>query len=195
MEMMEMTWKQKLSNFWFYYKWRVILGVFIGYLLLHFLIDMITRVDYDYSVAILSETMFFNGELEKVQDVLEEYAEDRNGNGKVDVQVIVYTLPQGDTVDPQTVASGKTQFLADMQEGYSMIFLYSDTMYELYEEEEPWENPEKIAAYSKLYDAVSDTILKDYNIAIRQYENTTIDGDEEATEYYNQSLELLESLR
>lgn len=195
MEKFEMTRKQKISNFWYYNKWKVLLGVFFAWLLISFLVDMITKVDYDYSVAIVSETVFFDSELAALQEQLEEHAKDLNGNGEVDVQVMVYSLPQGETVDPQTVASGKTQLLADMQEGYSMIFLYSDTIYEIYEEDELWENPEKLTEYADLYAAVEDTPMKDYNIAIRQFEGTDIEDDEEAAEYYHASVELLESFQ
>lgn len=195
MEKLEMTRKQKISNFWYYNKWKVLLGAFFAWLLISFLIDMITKVDYDYSVAIVSETVFFDSELAALQEQLEEHAKDLNGNGEVDVQVMAYSLPQGETVDPQTVASGKTQLLADMQEGYSMIFLYSDTIYEIYEEDELWENPEKLTEYPDLYAAVEDTPMKEYNIAIRQFEGTDIEDDEEAAEYYHASVELLESFQ
>lgn len=197
MEKMEMNWRQKLSNFWFYYKVHVIVAVLVIWIGFDLVKGIVTRVDYDYSVAIVTENVFYEDELACLKGILEENGKDRNGNGTVDVELLVYTLPQGEGVNPQTTAAGQTKLMADMQTGNSMIFLHSDLLGEVFEGNEPWENTQKVASCRKLADALSDSPLLEYNIGMRIWDGTQTKekADKETEAYYYDSKELLDSLQ
>lgn len=114
--------RKKIDNFWYYYKIHVLVVVFILFVAGVFIKDIVTKVDYDYSVAFVTEEMMTDEEISSIQSVLEKEAEDLNGDGEIHVEMQNYTIPQGDSADPQLVARGQTKLTVDIQEGTSMIF-------------------------------------------------------------------------
>ena len=48
--------KEKIDNFFYYYKFHVLIGAFILFFVIIFIKDMVIKIDYDYSIAFL-ETM------------------------------------------------------------------------------------------------------------------------------------------
>ena len=45
--------KKKVENFFYYYKFHVLLGAFVLFFLIIFIRDMVTKIEYDYSIAFL----------------------------------------------------------------------------------------------------------------------------------------------
>ena len=126
--------RKKIDNFWYYYKIHVLVVVFILFVAGVFIKDIVTKVDYDYSVAFVTEEMMTNEEISSIQSVFEREAEDLNGDGEIHVEVQNYTIPQGDSADPQLVAAGQTKLTVDIQDGTSMIFFLSPGCYESYKD-------------------------------------------------------------
>ncbi|MEG1380929.1 MAG: hypothetical protein RSC73_01685 [Ruthenibacterium sp.] len=119
----EMTPKQKRDNWWFYHKWPLIISlaaiVLVGWLGY----DILTNVQPDYQVALMGEQMLPTGVVESLEANLPQFCDDRNGDGKVAVAVVEYTLQDGENVDPNTRMANMTRLMADAQSGESMIFL------------------------------------------------------------------------
>ena len=53
--------RKKIVNFWYYYKIHVLVVVFILFVASVFIKDIVTKVDYDYSVAFVTEEMIERG--------------------------------------------------------------------------------------------------------------------------------------
>ena len=53
--------RKKIDNFWYYYKIHVLVVVFILFVASVFIKDIVTKVDYDYSVAFVTEEMIERG--------------------------------------------------------------------------------------------------------------------------------------
>ena len=68
--------RKKIDNFWYYYKIHVLVVVFILFVAGVFIKDIVTKVDYDYSVAFVTEEMMTDEEISSIQSVLEKEAED-----------------------------------------------------------------------------------------------------------------------
>ena len=47
--------KKKIENFFYYYKFHVLIGAFILFFVIIFIRDMVTKIDYDYSIAFLGD--------------------------------------------------------------------------------------------------------------------------------------------
>ena len=123
----EMTAKEKRENFWFYYKWHVIVGAVVLLIAILFIKDMALRKDPDYTVGVLTQTGIPVTAQEALEEKLAQFFDDRNGDGEVTVSVQSYTIPlEGDTDDPYTVMAGMTQLTGDLQAYTSMIFLTND---------------------------------------------------------------------
>ena len=187
---------KKIDNFWYYYKIHVLVVVFILFVASAFIKDIVTKVDYDYSVAFVTEEMMTNEEISSIQSVFEREAEDLNGDGEIHVEVQNYTIPQGDSADPQLVAAGQTKLTVDIQEGTSMIFFLSPGCYESYKDSGvlPADESEyiKFSDCTGYEEAGSPKELGDLMGALRLVEDTKLKKDQNKMDYYEANKELFE---
>ena len=194
-QMKEETRKKK-DNFWYYYKIHVQVVVFILFVASVFIKDIVTKVDYDYSVAFVTEEMMTNEEISSIQSVFEREAEDLNGDGEIHVEVQNYTIPQGDSADPQLVAAGQTKLTVDIQDGTSMIFFLSPGCYESYKDSGvlPADESEyiKFSDCTGYEEAGSPKELGDLMGALRLVEDTKLKKDQNKMDYYEANKELFE---
>lgn len=188
--------RKKIDNFWYYYKIHVLVVVFILFVAGVFIKDIVTKVDYDYSVAFVTEEMMTNEEISSIQSVFEREAEDLNGDGEIHVEVQNYTIPQGDSADPQLVAAGQTKLTVDIQDGTSMIFFLSPGCYESYKDSGvlPADESEyiKFSDCTGYEEAGSPKELGDLMGALRLVEDTKLKKDQNKMDYYDANKELFE---
>lgn len=188
--------RKKIDNFWYYYKIHVLVVVFILFVAGVFIKDIVTKVDYDYSVAFVTEEMMTDEEISSIQSVLEKEAEDLNGDGEIHVEVQNYTIPQGDSADPQLVAAGQTKLTVDIQDGTSMIFFLSHGCYESYKDSGvlPADESEyiKFSDCTGYEEAGSPKELGDLMGALRLVEDTKLEKDQSKMDYYEANKELFE---
>ena len=171
--------RKKIDNFWYYYKIHVLVVVFILFVASVFIKDIVTKVDYDYSVAFVTEEMMTNEEISSIQSVLQNY-----------------TIPQGDSADPQLVAAGQTKLTVDIQDGTSMIFFLSPGCYESYKDSGvlPADESEyiKFSDCTGYEEAGSPKELGDLMGALRLVEDTKLKKDQNKMDYYEANKELFE---
>ena len=188
--------RKKIDNFWYYYKIHVLVVVFILFVAGVFIKDIVTKVDYDQSVAFVTEEMMTDEEISSIQSVLEKEAEDLNGDGEIHVEMQNYTIPQGDSADPQLVAAGQTKLTVDIQEGTSMIFFLSPGCYESYKDSGvlPADESEyiKFSDCTGYEEAGSPKELGDLMGALRLVEDTKLKKDQNKMDYYEANKELFE---
>lgn len=188
--------RKKIDNFWYYYKIHVLVVVFILFVASVFIKDIVTKVDYDYSVAFVTEEMMTNEEISSIQSVFEGEAEDLNGDGEIHVEMQNYTIPQGDSADPQLVAAGQTKLTVDIQDGTSMIFFLSPGCYESYKDSGvlPADESEyiKFSDCTGYEEAGSPKELGDLMGALRLVEDTKLKKDQNKMDYYEANKELFE---
>ena len=188
--------RKKIDNFWYYYKIHVLVVVFILFVAGVFIKDIVTKVDYDYSAAFVTEEMMTNEEISSIQSVFEREAEDLNGDGEIHVVVQNYTIPQGDSADPQLVAAGQTKLTVDIQDGTSMIFFLSPGCYESYKDSGvlPADESEyiKFSDCTGYEEAGSPKELGDLMGALRLVEDTKLKKDQNKMDYYEANKELFE---
>lgn len=188
--------RKKIDNFWYYYKIHVLVVVFILFVASVFIKDIVTKVDYDYSVAFVTEEMMTNEEISSIQSMFEGEAEDLNGDGEIHVEVQNYTIPQGDSADPQLVAAGQTKLTVDIQDGTSMIFFLSPGCYESYKDSGvlPADESEyiKFSDCTGYEEAGSPKELGDLMGALRLVEDTKLKKDQNKMDYYDANKELFE---
>ena len=124
-----MTRKEKWANFWHYYKWHILVALVAILIVGMFVKDIVSKVEPDYQFGVLSEKTLSAEALEALEIQLTPFANDRNGDGKVKVSVMEYTVQVDaateDTVDAYTQMAGMTKLMADGQTGSSMLFFTS----------------------------------------------------------------------
>ncbi len=88
--------RKKVDNFWYYYKFHVLIGAFLLFMVIVFIKDMLGKVDYDYNIAFVTDYMIADEDSQALQGYFEANAEDLNGDGEVHVQIQNYVLPPDD---------------------------------------------------------------------------------------------------
>ncbi len=126
------TKKDKMANWWYYSRVKLfVIGVvliFVG----AFIYSYVTKIIPDYNIAITSENYYNPEFLELVEIQLEEYADDRNNDGVVDVQILDYSIvynEDGTPYDPNTQQVALVKLTADMTTGDSVIWLHDQMGY------------------------------------------------------------------
>lgn len=127
-EQKQYTKRQKLANFWYYNKFKVILGALALVIAGGIIYSIATKVEPDLSVMILAENYDMIDKSEEMTEYFTALAEDINGDGKV--YVIVQPVPMVDAVENpilvQSQASNKSRFMAELQINQTVLFICND---------------------------------------------------------------------
>ncbi len=82
------TFKEKLQNYWYHFKFQTILAAFLIILVAVLTVQCANREKYDFSVMYFVYTPALDSQLDKVEEYFEAKAKDLNGDGKVNVNVL-----------------------------------------------------------------------------------------------------------
>lgn len=120
-----MTGKEKVINFWFYYRWWV-LGGGLALIMTFFLLrDVNSNVTPDYTLGLLTQRAVSEEVVAGMETAMLPYIDDRNGDGKTVVRLSQYNLTVGEEepADPMAQMAGMTRLSGDIQMGESMLFI------------------------------------------------------------------------
>ena len=82
------TFGEKVHNYWYFYKWQVIFTLFVIISLAVLLTQCARRKNYDLKVIYFTYTPVVDEQTDLIGKYLETVADDVNGDGKVNIQVI-----------------------------------------------------------------------------------------------------------
>lgn len=190
--------KKKWDNFWYYYKYHVLIGAFVLFCVITFVKDMLGKVSYDYDVGFLGDYSITEEDKTKLEKWFTKNAKDLNNDGEVHVQINDYFIPaEGEEgYDPQMVMAGQTKLSVDVQTATSAIYFISKASYDKFREMEifPEDESQLIEAKScKAFKEMgSPASLQDMYITMRILpEVADNEKGEKAQRYYEESEKLL----
>lgn len=112
------------KNWWDYHK-SIVLGVVIAAaVVFSFVYSIATKVYPDYQIGMLTAVTLPDNVITELQAELEKYADDRNGDGRIIVQINSYVMGDPATADPNMLQAAVVKFSADVTSGDSIIFLH-----------------------------------------------------------------------
>lgn len=193
--------KKKWDNFWYYYKYHVLAGLFVVVCIVVFVKDMMAKVDYDYHVSVVGRYAIPDEDKAVLQNWFEEQGKDLNGDGEIHVDIADYCLPDEEDAnfDPQIYAASQTKFMVDIQEGTSMIFFLNETNYEKLKEMDVFpekEETEEVKECSGFQEMGSPAFMEDMLVTMRLvYDDPKSKDKEEELEYYQVCKELFEKFK
>lgn len=212
-----MTKRQKWDNFWFYHKWHVVAG-FVLIIIIGVLVqDILSKENPDYTIGILTRKTQDMMLAEQLQAGLETICDDRNGDGKVLVEVVEYVIETEDTVDAQMQMANVTRLAGDLDSGTTMMFLTNDIEYfqnfygvfaynngdnpeegQLVDYTQlgvSWSNCPSFMTieWGELYgeETLQET-MQDFLLVRRTYQDSKIEGKEKIIPYYESAMALFE---
>ena len=123
---------EKRQNWWFYYKTPLIVTILVVAALISIVYSVVSKDDPDYTVTIMTENTIPSDLLTDVEEHLELYAEDLNGDGEVivTVQFFRFLTDAQSEYDTNELQASFVKFAADASSGDSMIFIYDDKTYD-----------------------------------------------------------------
>ena len=117
-------WK-KISNFLYHNKWWLGITVFIAGIFVFLIVDFVTKERPDMIVLLLTDDAEMQSHTQQLEEYLEQFTDDENGDGKVHVDV--YPIPVSENINDMDYYTGNaTKLSAEFQMGEA-VMLFTDT--------------------------------------------------------------------
>lgn len=184
--------QSKWENYWYYYKYHTLAAVFVLIMIGVFINDKLQQVDYDYRISAVTDYNLAEQQLDRLEEAFADLADDRNGDGEVHVLVSNYTITKDGNENPQVEMANQTKFMADLETGDSLIFIYSDSVYDIYKDDMIFDVKDGTQVKLSECKANTESDLNDLNIAMRVFGGTSLEKKDKLKEYYKDSQKLLE---
>ncbi len=119
-----MTFRQKLTNFWFHYKVHTFFAIFICIVLAIGISQCSQKEKYDSRVVFYTDKVFADEQLVVLKDYLTPYFTDIDGNGTVNIQIINCSYGTDGSFDMNYAGSLATKLQAIIaSEGDVQLFI------------------------------------------------------------------------
>lgn len=114
--------KEKLQNFWYYYKWHTIIGLFVAFVLVFGVAQCTTKEEPDYTVMTVFDKYVPSEITDEIEEYFEQFGNDINGDG----QVIVHIYDASASSDRDIQNANSTRLMAELQRGEIMLFIVDE---------------------------------------------------------------------
>ena len=126
-----------LDNFWYHYKWVVIIVTFFLIIGIILTVQLVTRKNYDVYIMYLGDASIPDTKYQDIMDSFEKVADDYNGDG----ELLLNFSKTGYIADEEnpmasSVNSTAIQFMSTMIVQPYYIYLIHADLYEQYKESE-----------------------------------------------------------
>ena len=205
-EKRELTGKEKAANIWYHEKWWIILAMFGIAVVIFMIVDAATKVRPDLEILLICDNEFaYEEQRALLEDKLEQYVPDRNGDGKVKVSVINCAL--NDKKTDMTYNTNSQKFFANLQQG-QIIMVITDSATEQELQELMVDDLPKQFPGNKYIDEQGlsldfgflakdlncDHLPKDTHLCLRRPVNTLDDTLEDMQKHYDEDFELFKAI-
>ncbi len=117
--------EKKISNFLYHNKWWLGITVFIAGIFVFLIVDFVTKERPDMIVLLLTDDAEMQSHTQQLEEYLEQFTDDENGDGKVHVDV--YPIPVSENINDMDYYTGNaTKLSAEFQMGEA-VMLFTDT--------------------------------------------------------------------
>ncbi len=117
----------KWENFWYHYKWHFWGGLFALVVLVVLVAQMLSRNPADYDILLVTEGSLLDAQLELVEQELEAYGQDLDGDGEVEVNIQNCYLANPGS---QTYYTNQQVIQTHLFAGDILLFMWEPKLYE-----------------------------------------------------------------
>lgn len=82
------TFREKMQNYWYHFKWHTIAAVFSAVVITVMVAQCAKREKYDFITVLFTYTPVMDSQTQEIEEYLEQFAKDIDGDGKANVQVV-----------------------------------------------------------------------------------------------------------
>lgn len=127
--------KQKIANFWYHYKFAVIVAVFAVGLVAFFIHEIVTKQHYDIELMLASTQAYPAEAIEETADQMTPYAADYDDDGTVNISIVNVQMGMSEEeqnqVDPNYYTAQFVKYSAGYSEGMYYIYIFDQANYDL----------------------------------------------------------------
>ena len=125
--------KKFIDNYWYYYKWYVLGGLFLLFALVVAISNMAVQEKYDASVIWAMHGYVDQPYLDAMEEELEKHFDDLDGNGEVNVRVILVTYTSdGGMLNGDVELSMQQKLVTQLSVGDVYMVIADEVSYEGY---------------------------------------------------------------
>lgn len=118
-----MTFKEKVKNIWDYDKWYILGGIAAAVALFFFVKDIFFKEKFDYTVVYQGIGYMSETEIASFETVISSFAEDVNGDGKKNADLINVEFSKADESRPQLDRDKNTLLMTELAMQENCIFI------------------------------------------------------------------------
>lgn len=123
--------KKFIDNYWYYYKWYVITALFALFALIVVVTQLLTREKYDANIIWAMNGYVPPQYVDAMEEEFEKYCEDYDGNGEVNVQVILVTFTSdGGMPSGEIEISMQQKLITQLSAGDAYIVISDEKTYD-----------------------------------------------------------------
>lgn len=115
--------KEKVNNFWYYNKWKTLFCLVLIIVIGMSVYSCCTKPNYDCTVVVALSDEISETSVSKLKEILTDYCEDYNGDGKVQLEVYNCSFVDSSDAAGTTATSRYTNFVASFMEERNMIYI------------------------------------------------------------------------
>lgn len=192
--------REKLENFWFYYKIQTLLVAFILFVAGYSLYLYLSTPQPDYRVALCVTQNKMEGVAVILEEKLAAYGEDINGDGKVTVEVMDLSFDDS-SVSLVEASQRQTQLLGELEAGQTIVWItdmekynyckdcfYGDTLFTPLAEGEgdylAWNETE-------LQKEMAEHLASSLRLSVREYRGNYLEEKKDIDKQQRDGMELI----
>lgn len=195
--------KERLSNFWYYYKWPTLITALIVAILTFFTVQCATRTQADYAVVLYLNQSVSYEQRAALEEMLARSGEDINGDGTVKVEVFDVSFSNKET-NTNVISANRIKAMGQMSLSDTMIYITDTVRFPEYKEYDlfsqlDWLPDQEGYAWdwqgSELEQTLTQFGLPEHlYFSLRRIEGTSIEDDAGVYDRLAQSEKLLRAL-
>lgn len=121
--------KKKWENYWYYYKWHTIGGIFVILLIIFFVKDMVGKENFDATIMVAVSSYVDDSQTAELGETLEQYFPDIDGDGDVNLNMIPIFMEGGEGGEPSDVQYAyamQVKMTSEISTNRMLVYLYDD---------------------------------------------------------------------
>lgn len=134
-QMKQLSFREKWTNFWYYYKFHVLAAIFVVFLVGYTAVECATKTHYDLQVSYYSTIPIDTEGVDKLEEKLAAEIDDVTMNGSTDI-IIVPCYADMENQSEQTQAVF-VKFAAELAAGETMGYIVDEKFLEMFEDGYP----------------------------------------------------------
>lgn len=194
------TFKEKLQNYWFHFKWHTIGIVFTLIVLIVLITQCSGRTNWDMQVIYFTYTPAIDNQTDMIGDYLESISKDINGDGEVNISVVNCSVPDGNhnsqynrtvLMKLQAMITAEPTAMLYITDSESVKYFENDALSNIFD-------TEQVQFGEDFYEKTTTELGKlpeGLQIACRRISETMLEKDEKAAKVHKEAINIISKLQ